>query len=87
MEAIEMGLVHFVASDAHDTVYRPCRLDKAREFLEREFGEQYAELVLETHPSAVLCGRELDTGLLPRRRRDRKWFHFGNWGSRMSDTS
>jgi protein-tyrosine phosphatase len=77
-EAIEMGLVHFVASDAHDTVYRPCRLDKAGELLEREFGEQYAELILEIHPRAVLCGHVLDTGLLPRRRRDRKWFIFGN---------
>jgi protein-tyrosine phosphatase len=77
-KAISMGLVHFVASDAHDMSYRPPRLDGAKTFLDRHFGEEYAELLLKVHPRAVIEGIPLDPGiLLPARKRRRKWFIFG----------
>jgi protein-tyrosine phosphatase len=51
------GLVHFVASDAHDPVHRPPRLDLARGLVERKMGEDAAELLFTANPSMVLEGR------------------------------
>ncbi len=82
VRAIEMGLVHFVASDAHDTLHRPPRLDLAAQFLTTEFGPRFAELVLESNPRAVIEGHRLDTGLLPHPRLSRKWYHFLAGGRR-----
>lgn len=55
-EMLRRGLVHVVASDAHDTQDRPPRLDLAREILTREMGAEAAELLLVTNPSAVIAG-------------------------------
>jgi protein-tyrosine phosphatase len=77
MQAIEEGLVHFVASDAHDTVRRPPRLDEARRLLAKRFGEEYADLLVEHHPRAVIEGLPLDVQPLPpARKKKRRWFGF-----------
>jgi protein-tyrosine phosphatase len=86
-KALKMGLVHFVASDAHDTRVRPSRLDQAKAHLEQQYGEEYAELLLVTHPGAVIEGRPLVPGrLLPLQQRKRKWFHFGRRSTGTRDT-
>jgi len=51
------GLVHFVASDAHDPQYRPPRLDLARELVVRKMGEDAADLLFTGNPSIVVEGR------------------------------
>jgi protein-tyrosine phosphatase len=74
-DAFKRGLVHFVASDAHDIRVRTARLDKAKTYLQKHFGEDYAELLLESHPRAVIEGNPLPGGpVAPKGRKGRKWF-------------
>jgi protein-tyrosine phosphatase len=76
-QVLKMGLVHFVASDGHDTVERPPRLDHAKQFLTQEFGEEYAEMLLEINPRAVIEGRPLDVGpQVPQSKKAHRRFHF-----------
>ena len=78
MQLLKEGMVHFVASDAHDLIYRPPRLDEARGFLVNQFDEEYADLLLEVHPRAVIEGRPLEIRpLSPRPKKRRRWFPFG----------
>jgi protein-tyrosine phosphatase len=73
------GQVHLVASDAHDLVHRPPRLDEARDFLVDRFSEECAELLLTVNPRAVIEGQPLGIGPLPHRPKKRgKWFLFGS---------
>ena len=53
---LSRGLAHFVASDAHDPLHRPPRLDLARELVARKMGEDAAELLFTANPSIVLEG-------------------------------
>jgi len=79
LQVLNQGLVHFVASDAHDLVYRTPRLDAARDFLVTQFDEEYADLLLEVHPRAVIDGRPLDISPFPPQpKKRRRWFPFGN---------
>jgi len=76
-QVLKMGLVHFVASDAHETRTRTPRLDKAKLHLEKHFGEEYAEMLLEINPRAAIEGAPLPVGpLAPRGRAKKKWFQF-----------
>ena len=78
LRLLEEGLVHFVASDAHDLVHRTPRLDAAKRFVVAQFDEEYAELLFEVHPRAVIDGRPFEIiPFPPRRKKRRKWFHFG----------
>ncbi len=53
---LKRGLVHVVASDAHDITHRPPRLDIARKILTQEMGEEVASLLLIDNPAAILKG-------------------------------
>ena len=87
-KALKMGLVHFVASDAHDERVRPPRLDQAKAHLELQYGDEYAQLLLVTHPGAVIEGRSLVPGrVFPPQKRERKWFHFRRRPKGTRDTS
>jgi protein-tyrosine phosphatase len=55
---LSRGLVHIVASDAHDPQYRPPRLDLARELVKRKMGEDAAELLFNDNPKIVVEGRD-----------------------------
>ena len=61
---LKFGLVHFIASDAHDLEYRPPRLDVIRLRLMGFFPPEFIEQVLELHPQAVVEGQELPPGPL-----------------------
>lgn len=77
-QALKMGLVHFVASDAHDSRVRTPRLDQAKAHIEENFGEDYADLLFETHPRAAIEGLPLPIGrAVPPNRHKKRWFHFG----------
>lgn len=77
------GLVHFFASDAHDTKRRPPILSECYEKLADEKGEEVADLVMRQNPNAVINGlpmppqpdwtgdQDEDRGL-----RKRSWYSF-----------
>jgi protein-tyrosine phosphatase len=67
------GLVHFLASDAHDCKHRPPALDEPWKHIVKEFGEPAARALLETNPAAALAGSaKAPAPALVRR----KWFGF-----------
>jgi tyrosine-protein phosphatase YwqE len=73
---LERGLVHFVASDAHDPQYRPPRLDLARELVVRKMGEDAAELLFTANPSIVVDGRSAALVHAAAAQSKRGWFSF-----------
>jgi len=74
------GLVHVIASDAHDTLHRPPLLDEAWKYLEITFDSEAAHRLLVRNPQAVLEGRAVETVALSPRRRP--WYAF--WNTRAS---
>jgi hypothetical protein len=66
-------LVHIVASDAHDPVGRPPRLDLAHALLAKRFDPEFADLLCSTFPGAALAGVALNAGPLTPPR-PRKWY-------------
>ena len=56
---IREGLVHFVASDAHNTRRRPLRLRPAYDAVLEQFGEEKAGALFLDNPLAAFEGREL----------------------------
>ena len=71
-ELMERGLVHFLASDAHDCTHRPPLLDEAWRYTARHYGEDTARLLLEDNPRAVLTGADLPVAEMEVKKR--KWF-------------
>jgi protein-tyrosine phosphatase len=59
MRWIGEGLVHIVASDAHNMRWRPMRLLPAYEVVRDTFGEEKARALFVDNPLAVFEGREL----------------------------
>lgn len=77
-ELLTGGLVHFLASDAHDLDRRPTRLDQVRDHVANRYGEDYAEEALLTaSPQAVIEGRALHPGALEPPASGKRWFQFG----------
>jgi protein-tyrosine phosphatase len=70
---LSSGLVHFLASDAHDCKHRPPALDEVWKHIASEFGEPAARALLETNPAAALAGSEKPPAPAKTRR---KWFGF-----------
>lgn len=84
---LDIGAVHFLASDAHNVTSRPPRLREAFDYLAKTRGEDVARGLLVENPLAAFEGRALPyipeltgdaerQGNLPRgpRRRKRFWF-------------
>lgn len=73
---LQHKLIHFIASDAHNTSSRPPLLSEARRRVAAEQGEEAACALFEANPLAAIEGRALpwqpEPVPLPRRR----WFHF-----------
>lgn len=53
------GLVHFVASDAHNLDRRPPRLTAAREFVRRYWGAEAEAGLFEANPAALLASEPI----------------------------
>lgn len=73
---IAQGLVHFVASDAHNTRGRPLRLQPAFDVVSKKFGEEKARALFIDNPMAAFEGRNLphvpellEAGKIRRRKR------------------
>jgi protein-tyrosine phosphatase len=69
---LERGLVHFLASDAHDCKYRPPMLDEVWNLTAKQYGENTAHRLLEENPRATLTGADLP--LEPEAVKKKKWF-------------
>jgi protein-tyrosine phosphatase len=58
---IEQGLVHFIASDAHDTVRRPLSLRPAFQRTKELAGIEAAERLFHRNPAAVAAGQNVSS--------------------------
>jgi protein-tyrosine phosphatase len=56
---ISEGLIHFVASDAHNTRTRPLRLQLAYDVVVDQFGQEKARALFQDNPLAAFEGSEL----------------------------
>jgi protein-tyrosine phosphatase len=56
---LKSGLVHFVASDAHDPVTRRPILSEGRAWVYREMGEPAARALFVEHPRQMLAGEKI----------------------------
>jgi protein-tyrosine phosphatase len=59
LEWIRRGLVHFVATDAHNTAKRPPIAREARRIVEGNAGAEIAEALFRSNPEAVVASRAL----------------------------
>jgi protein-tyrosine phosphatase len=71
---MRQGLVHVLASDAHDAKHRPPVLDGAWELVNKEYGAETARLLLEENPRAILAGVALPAGPMAVAKKKMKWF-------------
>jgi protein-tyrosine phosphatase len=58
---LDNGLAHFVASDGHDPIGRPPRLDVAFEWVRERYGIELAELLFIDNPRAAIKGGYVDS--------------------------
>ncbi len=77
-QLMKRGLVHFIASDAHDEEDRTPRLDLAYNHVAGRYGRERAELLFVVNPQAVLEGAPLPEQPPPEADTGRKWYQF--WG-------
>src|ERR1035437_7296728 len=68
------GLVHFLASDAHDTQWRTTALDESRQYVDRGFGREAGLRLFEENPRSALAGVPLTAVPLPVLRKP--WYAF-----------
>ena len=77
-ELVNRNLVHFVASDAHDTQYRTPTLSDAYQYVQKTWGAALAETLFDTAPQAVIAGRQIqlldDPEPEPHKK---KWYRIG----------
>jgi len=64
-QLLERNLIHFFASDAHDTQYRPPVLSSCYQKVVAARGEALADLLLKRNPEAVVKGLPLPAGPPP----------------------
>ena len=75
IDLLRSGLVHFVASDAHDTEYRTPRLDLAFDLVSKEFGLDLAHVLFVENPLRALAGESLEyEPFIQYKQRKRRWF-------------
>jgi protein-tyrosine phosphatase len=78
LHLLDSGLVHIVATDAHDARYRHPALSAACQLVRRRSGEEVAELLFIDHPGCIIRGCALPEGKpMPARRTKRRWWQFG----------
>lgn len=75
---LENGLIHFIASDCHNTRNRLPGMSAAVALTAKIVGEEYARAMADDNPAAVVEGRPIPTcptATLPQKKR--KWLLFG----------
>lgn len=72
---LRRGLAHIIATDAHSPSYpRPPRLSRARAIASRAVGEERAQAMVAAFPQAILEGKRVSPGDLPKVATGRRWF-------------
>lgn len=74
-ELLKRRLVHFLASDAHDTKRRTTRLDEVYETVAKRHGARQAQALLVENPRAALVGDPLPISTPPAPPA-KKWYKF-----------
>jgi protein-tyrosine phosphatase len=78
-QLLKDNLVHFIASDAHDTQDRTPNLREAYRWMESKYGKRRAERLFQVNPAALISGApiEMDDGEITMSSgEDRKWWAF-----------
>jgi len=73
-DLLDRGLVHFLASDAHDLEHRPPRLDRAHTWVQQHYSEAWADALCISNPLAALTGESLEPIRDPVTTESRKWY-------------
>jgi protein-tyrosine phosphatase len=74
-ELLGKGMVHVIASDAHDPVHRHPRLDDAFALISREYGADIAELLFRGNPGRIIEGKFVSGDRFAAATK-RKWWQF-----------
>ena len=74
LQWLHEGIVHVVASDAHNTTSRPLKLRDAFDVVVKEVGSDNAELLFIYNPQSIIEGGQISH---PRPPLKRKWHFFG----------
>ena len=69
------GMVHVIASDAHDPVHRHPQLDEAFQAIGQQYGPAVANLLFEENPGKIIRGQFVSNEKFPVERR-KKWWPF-----------
>ncbi|OFV94974.1 MAG: hypothetical protein A3H28_13085 [Acidobacteria bacterium RIFCSPLOWO2_02_FULL_61_28] len=75
-QLLRHNMVHFIASDAHNTTSRPPLLSEARRAIAADRGEEAAQALAEANPRAAVDGQPLPWRPEPQAIRPRRWFSF-----------
>ena len=76
-QLLSEGMVHVIASDAHDPVHRHPRLDEAFQRVAKDYGEDTAELLFNSNPGKIVRGQFVAGGKMAAAA-PAKWWKF--WG-------
>ena len=60
MRLVKLGMIDFVATDAHDSRARRPKLKECKEYLENKLGEEKVRQIFEENPIRMLKGEELN---------------------------
>ena len=77
-ELMKHNLVHVVASDGHNTDWRPPVLDETHRILSKQYGKWTADRLLIDNPRAIIEGNPLPLPRAEPANSARKWYRF--WG-------
>lgn len=75
-QLLKEDLVHFVASDAHDTKDRTPKLNEAYHLIESRYGKRRAERLFRLNPAAVVAGQPLYIDDRSEPRQGKSWWKF-----------
>jgi protein-tyrosine phosphatase len=82
-ELLGKGMVHVIASDAHDPVHRNPRLDLAFRAISDQYGADIAELLCTGNPGRIIEGKFVSSDRFAAAGSKRKWWKF--WGGDGGD--
>jgi protein-tyrosine phosphatase len=75
-DLMSRGMVHFIASDAHDSVDRPPDLMPAFSLIVKRHGQETAQRLFITNPAATLTGEQIQVEMPAAPETRRRWFSF-----------
>lgn len=76
LDLLKAQLVHFIASDAHDTKHRPPLLRDSYDWMKKHWGDTVAQALFVDNPKAAVEGTPLVPFQAPVKPQGRKWFQF-----------